>query len=178
MLKYFNSQPREGGWRTHHIERDYAVISTHSRAKAAGLQTTKRHRRTKYFNSQPREGGWGFQVATNYGLSIFQLTAARRRLVSGTNSAWLSCDFNSQPREGGWRFRYAAQKPWPIFQLTAARRRLAGWRFGGCVQNKISTHSRAKAAGFRRPPAWRSRNDFNSQPREGGWALLFCCQSR
>ena len=99
----------------------------------------------------------------------FQLTAARRRLVSGTNSAWLSCDFNSQPREGGWRFRYAAQKPWPIFQLTAARRRLAGWRFGGCVQNKISTHSRAKAAGFRRPPAWRSRNDFNSQPREGGW---------
>ena len=55
--------------------------------------------------------------------------------------------FNSQPREGGWLKAVVAKMP----------------------KYKISTHSRAKAAGFRKSsPFWKSAY-FNSQPREGGW---------
>ena len=34
----------------------------------------------------------------------------------------------------------------------------------------VSTHSRAKAAGFGSSPSACASSRFNSQPREGGWA--------
>ena len=100
-------------------------ISTHSRAKAAGLghrkidvdgwefQLTAARRRLACenasglkrfgnFNSQPREGGWQKDHETD----IFQK------------------NFNSQPREGGWKINKSAHLILRIFQLTAARRRL------------------------------------------------------
>ena len=77
------------------------------------------------------------------------------------------------------------------FQLTAARRRLdfpyiaainlfkisthsrakaAGWTAPQRVDALIiSTHSRAKAAGCRAHTALCTHRHFNSQPREGGW---------
>ena len=37
IIQHFNSQPREGGWAILCEQRYYRAISTHSRAKAAGL---------------------------------------------------------------------------------------------------------------------------------------------
>ena len=55
---HFNSQPREGGWAIGYDNFIKMWISTHSRAKAAGL------------------------INSSYiGVEIFQLTAARRRLA-------------------------------------------------------------------------------------------------
>ena len=76
----FNSQPREGGWVSTFLLSTLFIISTHSRAKAAGyvswlpekafeISTHSRakaagkffhlwHFNTPDFNSQPREGGW------------------------------------------------------------------------------------------------------------------------
>ena len=57
--------------------------------------------------------------------------------------------FNTQPPEGGW----AAQVPKP-------------------ARDRVSTHSRPKAAG---PPVWRIcilPCSFNTQPPEGGWVKV------
>ena len=35
---------------------------------------------------------------------------------------------------------------------------------------EVSTHSRLKAAGSRKLPIWLTRQSFNTQPPEGGWA--------
>ena len=55
------------------------------------------------------------------------------------------------------------------FQHTAARRRLVIERFGLKSQNRVSTHSRPKAAG--RSKSWSKcyHQCFNTQPPEGGW---------
>ena len=74
----FNTQPPEGGWQIEVFKRMQAIVSTHSRPKAAAKRSTEQNRRL-----------W------------FQHTAARRRLSenSGTDAA-ASC-FNTQPPEGG-----------------------------------------------------------------------------
>ncbi len=55
--------------------------------------------------------------------------------------------FNSQPREGGWSIGL----PMSLSIMF------------------ISTHSRAKAAGYSPPKTAIAYAYFNSQPREGGW---------
>ena len=82
LAEHFNSQPREGGWKAakhgdillsafqltaarRRLAPELILpirikpISTHSRAKAAGLFQKIAQRFKTYFNSQPREGGWG-----------------------------------------------------------------------------------------------------------------------
>ena len=81
---------------------DHKAISTHSRAKAAGHKQRGGQIAAHNFNSQPREGGW----------------------LTKRQFARVARDFNSQPREGGWK---------RIMKRTFSK--------------KISTHSRAKAAG-------------------------------
>ena len=55
-------------------------VSTHSRPKAAGFDSTKSGKPVKSFNTQPPEGGWPENVVAK-------------------NS---TCGFNTQPPEGGW----------------------------------------------------------------------------
>ena len=78
----------------------------------------------------------------------FQHTAARRRLAQQIPlNVSIASSFNTQPPEGGWfSLRPLALLPtW--FQHTAARRRLA-YQTGKAVrEEKVSTHSRPKAAG-------------------------------
>ena len=57
--------------------------------------------------------------------------------------------FNSQPREGGWSIGL----PMSLSIMF------------------ISTHSRAKAAGYSPPKTAIAYAYFNSQPREGGWVV-------
>ena len=103
------------------------------------------------FNSQPREGGWG----------------TCRGGLAGAIS------FNSQPPEGGWlpvarqprsrwKFQLTAARRRlekcrdavdlrEKFQLTAARRRLGHKQRMVELRNRVSTHSRPKAAGILNP---------------------------
>ena len=99
----------------------------------------------------------------------FQLTAARRRLVAGADNAAQSVGgFNSQPPEGGWcglsgvvwqHGRFNSQPPEGGWWHQPGRQRGSerfnsqppegGWlvEFGVYVAEKVSTHSRPKAAG-------------------------------
>ena len=94
----FNTQPPEGGWTLSYKTVAQAVVSTHSRLKAAG--TVKRHvlgigcvsthSRLKAagqyhrpdhadqrgFNTQPPEGGWYIAAAKQQANTTFQHTAA------------------------------------------------------------------------------------------------------
>ena len=147
----FNSQPREGGWPVSFSPETPSAISTHSRAKAAGSSASPDFHFSGHFNSQPREGGW---------LRLFRLPKKR-------------CHFNSQPREGGWIRMPCLLFIVCLFQLTAARRRLAARISCRGHNRKISTHSRAKAAGYPQACAPHHHWHFNSQPREGGWPASF-----
>ena len=62
------------------------------------------------------------------------------------------------------------------FQLTAARRRLATPQAFFDELNKVSTHSRPKAAGFVSHFAVQVAACFNSQPPEGGWCQIGTCR--
>ena len=154
-----------------------AMVSTHSRPKAAGRPVKNSSPRRHCFNTQPPEGGW------------------TRPRAAGQN--WRS--FNTQPPEGGWlelesepvvkllvsthsrpkaagpqtaemlsgqeRFQHTAarrrleslpptDKPKRRFQHTAARRRLD--------QLGHLTHS--------------GKQGFNTQPPEGGWKKISLAQ--
>ena len=167
------------------------MVSTHSRPKAAGGRYGLGLGGVSGFNTQPPEGGWvGHQSNMRY-----------------------DCRFNTQPPEGGWLFfpsivimasmfqHTAARRrlvpslysrsPSFLFQHTAARRRLAASSEQRDSKNRVSTHSRPKAAGAglpidgteqwfqhtaaRRRLARCSRrtyppyHGFNTQPPEGGW---------
>ena len=98
----FNSQPPEGGWRSHPVSVTEFMVSTHSRPKAAG----PKHGATSsplwfQLTAARRRLVWPWR---HLGAGImFQLTAARRRLVDSDGLIEIKCPF----------------------QLTAARRRLA-----------------------------------------------------
>ena len=168
----FNSQPREGGWPVAFTPETPSAISTHSRAKAAGSSASPDFHFSGHFNSQPREGGW---------LRLFRLPKKRCHFNSQPREGgWkLQCvfihlvdDFNSQPREGGWAVTISFRLLRTEFQLTAARRRLEFKLLCHFHSPSISTHSRAKAAGQNRAAMRRRPDNFNSQPREGGWNAL------
>ena len=80
--------------------------------------------------------------------------------------------FNTQPPEGGCMVNYIAFMPAPMFQHTAARRRLHGELYRFYAGTNVSTHSRPKAAAPAKP--WDVFGDFsfNTQPPEGGCAIL------
>ena len=100
----------------------------------------------------------------------FQLTAARRRLGNRPRLYSAIADFNSQPREGGWMHH---QTQTPQLAHFNSQPREGGWLSvrGAKALAKISTHSRAKAAGSKKQNALKRSKNFNSQPREGGWLI-------
>ena len=88
--------------------------------------------------------------------------------------------FNSQPPEGGWLCRRTTLQGEMWFQLTAARRRLANLNLTVIKLNKVSTHSRPKAAGHKIPLVLHFSRRFNSQPPEGGWTwekIVAACEA-
>ena len=98
------------------------------------------------FNTQPPEGGCiiGFNLFPY--LLQFQHTAARRRLHIVDTRLPIKPRFNTQPPEGGCYRRLIHLKQILLFQHTAARRRLR--RVGSLLNTiqRVSTHSRPKAA--------------------------------
>ena len=166
--RYFNSQPREGGWGSACSDGKRQHISTHSRAKAAG-ESAEQSRQAGAISTHSRAKAAGKAVEAMKQALAFQLTAARRRLARtqseviqqitiSTHSrakaagrraqrrCGLTGYFNSQPREGGW-IRLIG-----IFTATRdfnSQPREGGWLFKRIPWDTtpISTHSRAKAAG-------------------------------
>ena len=156
---------------TDYIDRACALVSTHSRPKAAGPSPTPCAPPPKFQHTAARRRlvlnavviAWLQEVSTH-----------SRPKAAGSIKSWelsVSVCFNTQPPEGGWhgwherqrrRRRFNTQPPeggWPTirsmsgatnwFQHTAARRRL----------------------GQRHDAARRTRRSFNTQPPEGGWSL-------
>ena len=103
VSSYFNSQPREGGWRVQRV-RTACRANFNSQPREGGWSAPIcRPPASIDFNSQPREGGWlviimpmvfapgisthsrakaaGLLSVVIAILKAFQLTAARRRLV-------------------------------------------------------------------------------------------------
>ena len=82
---------------------------------------------------------------------LFQHTAARRRLVEFVQFDKFDVGgFNTQPPEGGWIFGTIAK----------------------IILNRVSTHSRPKAAGWKSFLSRDEKKSFNTQPPEGGWFRL------
>ena len=81
VWRYFNSQPREGGWgayrAAYNAERIFQLTAARRRLGALPAKAAPTH----HFNSQPREGGWSPKAPRIIARLKFQLTAARRRLV-------------------------------------------------------------------------------------------------
>ena len=150
----FNTQPPEGGWAEQNYPSAFECeVSTHSRPKAAGLiigefalgVVVSTHSRPKAAGSSARIGPYGVS-------GLFQHTAARRRLVHSISSAMLHCSF----------------------QHTAARRRLVG----GCRENwrieRVSTHSRPKAAGtYTAGMSGSGGVSTHSRPKAAGFRLFY-----
>ena len=76
----FNTQPPEGGWAPRLLLQSIAIVSTHSRPKAAGFKGLLNLPFFVCFNTQPPEGGWFWRIRCLSNSSPFQHTAARRRL--------------------------------------------------------------------------------------------------
>ena len=149
------------------------VVSTHSRPKAAGLPQPPRCAAYRCFNTQPPEGGWFVMSIKSLCFTMFQHTAARRRLVSKRR----------KPRGKSYMFQHTAARrrldPPPticylpkLFQHTAARRRLVRSQCSCYYLDKVSTHSRPKAAGGA-GDCWEALPEVSthSRPKAAGKAL-------
>ena len=77
-------------------------VSTHSRAKAAGVWSGVLHTWLSSFNSQPREGGWTMLPPDTFDPSVSTHSRAKAAGTCGQRCASTAHGFNSQPREGGW----------------------------------------------------------------------------
>ena len=190
----FNSQPREGGWgavlsvclchakfqltaarrrldAVHMLHNLQSLISTHSRAKAAGIPILQRdggqaistHSRAKaagqvkqhaavftaYFNSQPREGGWskGFSECFRALISTHSRAKAAGPNKSGALLGNLPFQLTAARRRLAEHIM-SRRRGLP-FQLTAARRRL------GLLLTIFSAHKTFQLTAARRRLAHR-----------------------
>ena len=130
-----------------HGEMKTAVVSTHSRPKAAGnIKSAGKYESYVSTHSRPKAAGFTpDNTFSEYGVS----THSRPKAAGCGYGFRLTTfnGFNTQPPEGGWFC--AACRPFHLttFQHTAARRRLGRLRDTAMIDNRVSTHSRPKAAG-------------------------------
>ena len=126
-----------------------ALVSTHSRPKAAGASHSSHKSMRSGFNTQPPEGGWIQPHIARH--------AARR--------------FNTQPPEGGWASNRKVSDDCLWFQHTAARRRL------GRLPKRLLKSTKFQHTAARRRlvdvnlRSLIGEHSFNTQPPEGGWTF-------
>ena len=142
-----HSRPKAAGQSCHPTLGNTQSVSTHSRPKAAGSHPPCRSPASPVStHSRPKAAGESTQPPTSH-----------------------SSGFNSQPPEGGWG--RGAQNPAQGSRFNSQPPE-GGWLYGlgaGVYPNRVSTHSRPKAAGRGRHTAHYRARRFNSQPPEGGW---------
>ena len=187
----FNTQPPEGGWgfsKTQCLE-FVEFQHTAARRRLGPMSPVSGDRYS--FNTQPPEGGWQIPEGESIQTWPFQHTAARRRLVDRPdNPCCTLCGFNTQPPEGGWATTTAGATTTACFNTQPPE---GGWVlichtnfFISCFntqppeggwekirdkrqRQRVSTHSRPKAAGLACGDFLNPINGFNTQPPEGGW---------
>ena len=169
-------------------------VSTHSRPKAAAINTFRGKTPKACFNSQPPEGGCrpgdcttagdaGFNsqppeggcaetTARQPGGKVSTHSRPKAAAITAANSAGARRRFNSQPPEGGCIASTSVILRVSMFQLTAARRRLLLNCSDGGMEMIVSTHSRPKAAAHDNLLSKHIADGFNSQPPEGGCSVL------
>ena len=109
---------------TYRLTFSYPEVSTHSRPKAAEWSRNPRRCLNLLFQHTAARRRLSKTLMAVSDLAKFQHTAARRRLIWSDFWVWLGF----------------------LFQHTAARRRLIGSSVGQQLSNRVSTHSRPKAA--------------------------------
>ena len=171
VLQSFNTQPPEGGWMMCFLIEYTALVSTHSRPKAAGRLRKRQATWRQSFNTQPPEGGWFVGLGSILIGFMFQHTAARRRLAQQSQLLPhpIHVSTHSRPKAAGNDMK-------PIFQRRKSFNTQppeGGWVFCGCSleESQVSTHSRPKAAGLLPLCCRWSLCRFNTQPPEGGWFI-------
>ena len=99
----FNTQPPEGGW-LHQLHRRHfvALVSTHSRLKAAGLNLIEQIPTSLSFNTQPPEGGWFLLGLDDDGGGVSTHSRLKAAGLGAGQGQTILCRFNTQPPEGGW----------------------------------------------------------------------------
>ena len=131
----------------HGVGRDMFQHTAARRRLAIRLATTIRHIRFQHTAARRRLDS---KMGGSDGNGKFQHTAARRRL-------------------GGTQQQRCKRRQ---FQHTAARRRLVSQPSRPRLTNRVSTHSRPKAAGRLASLHACTPACFNTQPPEGGWPFL------
>ena len=211
-LRCFNTQPPEGGWlicdalvsnilRFQHTAARRRLGDELNKSQITGLFQHTAARRRLVMVCLSRMGGnavsthsrpkaAGASPVSNSSLRLFQHTAARRRLVLLHRFGKVRRRFNTQPPEGGWLPDFTPSITGSGFNTQPPE---GGWYFRRLVAllGVVSTHSRPKAAGWRRGlRLWRNLAfqhtaarrrlgcctaqtfrgcRFNTQPPEGGW---------
>ena len=169
----FNTQPPEGGWTNKAAWMTSLPLFQHTAARrrlAIRLATTIRHIRFQHTAARRRLDS---KMGGSDGNGKFQHTAARRRLAGWTSTANISKPFQhtaARRRLGGTQQQRCKRRQ---FQHTAARRRLVSQPSRPRLTNRVSTHSRPKAAGRLASLHACTPACFNTQPPEGGWKALF-----
>ena len=124
-----------------------ALVSTHSRPKAAGVCVIVGFTASHCFNTQPPEGGWLGGAALSRSEACFNTQPPEGGWAGGGSLGRMGRSFNTQPPEGGWLHVVADPDRFAVVS-THSRPKAAGAavaQFLGLLA--VSTHSRPKAAG-------------------------------
>ena len=164
-----HSRPKAAGYRLG-SSKSLDIVSTHSRPKAAGPAERCDHTQHPSVSTHSRPKAAGSRWLDSSGEKMFQHTAARRRLASSVRIFSSCFSFNTQPPEGGWRcalpcrtatFGFNTQPPEGGWRTNGANPAQigcfntqppeGGWIAAPLVKHiqRVSTHSRPKAAGYR-----------------------------
>ena len=166
------------------------AVSTHSRPKAAGAEFGCGGVKLGGFNTQPPEGGWRPECDYRGRVSKFQHTAARRRLVVISTfqtmikmfqhtaarrrlvflyhfQLYQNLCFNTQPPEGGWQ--RCPGNDYSQRVSTHSRPKAAGSDSAGFGQHTRFQHTAARRRLVPTAAARAANRGFNTQPPEGGW---------
>ena len=98
------------------------------------------------FNTQPPEGGCAKIYGVLHSLQLFQHTAARRRLLERCTSFLADSLFQHTAARRRLPVEPGCLDMSVLFQHTAARRRLREHQQNRQMVDRVSTHSRPKAA--------------------------------
>ena len=146
-----------------------ALVSTHSRPKAAGVCVIVGFTASHCFNTQPPEGGWLGGAALSRSEACFNTQPPEGGWAGGGSLGRMGRSFNTQPPEGGWLHVVADPDRFAVVS-THSRPKAAGAAAGyGAPVFGVSTHSRPKAAGRPTRSNLADTLCFNTQPPEGGW---------
>ena len=163
----FNTQPPEGGCAASHSAVSAQLRFQHTAARRR-LRRRRRRRRCGVrvsTHSRPKAAArrLGGGLATG---SVSTHSRPKAAATFWRFAARKTASFNTQPPEGGCLPPLGTPGVKPLFQHTAARRRLPVPGYAHLLMQRVSTHSRPKAAAFGRAGVKKQRRvSTHSRPK-------------